>query len=233
MRGDEAYPPTATFQPQGLQEAQTQYLSQQQAAGTQYGRPQPVPVPPPEQQYYQPQPQPPQRQRGNGVIIALLSTIVVLLAAIGGWLLYDSSVFHRSSTPSTRPTVVETVVVPPSDAGTAAEPSTKSRASSQTSEGADSGQRASLADLPGNATPVGNGGDTKFTSQATGSEHTSSPFAEAVGEAFRDEYYKTKKPPTSLHVYSPVTKKTYSMKCTVSNNIATCIGGNRAIVYVW
>lgn len=46
VRGDEAYPPTATFQPQGLQEAQTQYLSQQQAAGTQYGRPQPVPVPP-------------------------------------------------------------------------------------------------------------------------------------------------------------------------------------------
>lgn len=199
---------------------QNQWQPTQQYAAPSQPRPEPVP---PEELYaaqqpqYAPAPAPtPQKQKGNGVVIALLSLIVLLLLGIAGWLAWDSGIFDRSPAQSERPTVVETVVVPPSPAAQD-----------------DNQQRASKSDLPNGASQVGQDGQGKFSSQAVGSSVTSEAFTLAVGDAFRAEYNKTHTPPTTVRAYSPITKQNYTMTCKTSNNIAKCTGGNNAVVYVW
>ena len=69
----------------------------------------------------------------------------------------------------------------------------------------------------------------------TGNSSTSCPFAKNVADAVWEEDIGARY--LTVRAYSPTTKKTYTMNCTLgsmSGSDATykCTGGNNAVVYV-
>ncbi|MCV7278336.1 hypothetical protein H7J88_01585 [Mycolicibacterium flavescens] len=83
--------------------------------------------------------------------------------------------------------------------------------------------------LPPGAVVCSESGSGRFAAAARGNDVTSCPFADAVRDAVRSTGESF---PRTVTAYSPVTHKTYSMRCT-GDDLITCRGGNDAVVYVY
>ncbi|SEH48078.1 hypothetical protein SAMN04489835_0305 [Mycolicibacterium rutilum] len=83
--------------------------------------------------------------------------------------------------------------------------------------------------LPPGAVVCSESGSGRFSVAARGNDVTSCPFADAVRDAVRSSADSF---PRTVTAYSPVTQKTYAMRCTGSD-LVTCRGGNDAVVYVY
>ncbi len=93
---------------------------------------------------------------------------------------------------------------------------------------------AQRAALPANAQlcPATSGPSGSFSRSAAGSPTTSCPFAEQV----RLAYVASGPPnasPRQIRAYSPVTGQFYDVTCAASGSVATCTGGDFAIVYIF
>lgn len=144
------------------------------------------------------------------VIVAGLGVTVLMLSRGGG------GSGHSSSTPTVAAGV--TVAAPTAPAPTAGTAT----------------PQASTVTLPPDARvcPSTSGPAGDYRSSAAGSQITSCQFAEAVRMA-----YGQSGPPSAtprvVTAFSPVTGQSYQMTCTASGPMATCTGGNDAVVYVY
>ncbi|WP_051179134.1 hypothetical protein [Nocardia concava] len=89
--------------------------------------------------------------------------------------------------------------------------------------------------LPAGATPCPQkyavqGG---YANSATGNTGTSCPFAEEVRRAYADAASGRQGSEITVVAVSPVTGRSYTMKCTAAGKLVTCGGGDNAVVYVY
>ncbi|MET9488172.1 protein kinase [Nocardia sp. NPDC006630] len=167
-----------------------------------------------------PEPAPSYRPRRKSMAAPIsIGVLVVAIAAIAGavgWQVLDHS---RSESPST--TVAQgdpSITVPLSG------PKASTAPPAQTT-----------VQLPAGSTPCPlvypalNG----FTGSAIGSTVTSCPFAEQVRQAYAEATAGRPGSASSVVVVSPVTNRAYTMNCTATGKLVTCIGGENAVVYVY
>lgn len=89
--------------------------------------------------------------------------------------------------------------------------------------------------LPVGATPCPTafGPLNGLTVSAIGSTVTSCPFAEEVRRAYASATGNTPGAAATVVAVSPVTGRSYTMNCTATGKLVTCIGGENAVVYVY
>lgn len=201
--------------------------------------------------YYEEEPKP--RSRARAALGPVLATVVVLLAlaVVGtiGWQRFaggDSAAPTAAGPNATAvaptagltgapaPTGPATTTRPDPTTTTAPRSSTTTGSSSTTSASRTSTTSATTSagavGLPAGASPCDQGSaSTPYSRTATGSGATSCGFAEAVQEA----YSAAGGTPQSVEAVSPVTGRRYTMNCTPSGEVVTCVGGDNAVVYVY
>ncbi|WIM68406.1 hypothetical protein QP027_03135 [Corynebacterium breve] len=170
------------------------------------------------------QPSPPQKSRGGLIAATVAATLAVVLIA-GAVIAYFLGAFGTGN--SARPTVYEIVTE------TAASSATQEPSSEAPSEP----DRPTALALPGGAVAVSGEavrGEAagEFLNVYTGSSVTSAPFAESVGQAFREHEANTGETNGTISAYSSVTGRSYQMTCTDNGSYVTCRGGNNAVVYI-
>nr|WP_235916467.1 serine/threonine-protein kinase [Spelaeibacter cavernicola] len=143
----------------------------------------------------------------------LLTLLVVALLAIGGvvaWLVISES---KSDTAASAPTSSTLPASPAAIAPAAPAPVTA---------------------LPSEAQPCSSvfGTTGAYRTSAAGNDVTSCPFSEEVRRAYAASGSPTPQP-RSVVATSPVTGLTYTMTCTANGALATCTGGDGAVVYVY
>ena len=85
--------------------------------------------------------------------------------------------------------------------------------------------------VPPYSTPCTSGSSGyELSNSAAGSSQTSCAFAEVVRSAYATQ--QRRGGTVIINAYSPVTKETYRMTCT-GTRVATCKGGNNAVVYLY
>ncbi|MEU0539369.1 serine/threonine-protein kinase [Nocardia sp. NPDC005978] len=170
---------------------------------------------------YDPAPPPAYRPRRRSVAVpAAIGVLVVAVAAIAGavgWQVLDSS--RDEDSPTTA----------------ASEGPGYTTSQSQPRTTATTAPTTTAAQLPAGATPcpvvypVLNG----YTGSAIGSTVTSCPFAEEVRRVYADSTSGRPGSASSVVAVSPVTNRAYTMNCTATGKLVTCIGGENAVVYVY
>ncbi|WP_309231847.1 protein kinase [Nocardia sp. SYP-A9097] len=211
--------------PQGAQQESRQQAwghAQQQQDFPYAPTPDPSLYPTSEHPRIDPEPPPPyQRSQGKSMAVPIwISVLVVAIAAIAGavgWQVLDRS---RNEAPSVtvaqdNPSFTVPLSQPRNPATSTSAPTTV-----QLPVGASPCQLAY---------PVLNG----YTGSATGSAVTSCPFAEEVRRSYADATTGRPGTASSVVVVSPVTNRAYTMNCTATGKLVTCIGGENAVVYVY
>ena len=179
-----------------------------------------------------PPPEPDRRSgvaRGAGILLLILTSVVV-----GALLAYLALTQLRGDEPSGAGSSEETAqeqgssTQSPSQSPSSAE-SSPAEASSSTSSSSSSTTAERTGELPSGATACGGAKDGIAVGRTT--SVTSCPFAVAVRDAYLaadpgDDGSAT------LEVRSPVTGRSYSMRCT-GDVVTTCTGGNDASVVLY
>ncbi|MFB7717429.1 protein kinase [Nocardia sp. NPDC056100] len=169
-----------------------------------------------------PPPRPYKRSGRKSMAVPIsIGVLVVAIAAIAGAVGWQ--VLDRSGNEAPSVTVAQgnpSYTAPTSQPRTSTAPSTTSTAPVQLPAGASPCQLSY---------PVLNG----YTGSATGSTVTSCPFAEEVRRAYADATTGRPGTTSSVVVVSPVTNRAYTMNCTATGKLVTCIGGENAVVYVY
>lgn len=190
---------------------------------------------PQEQEYPQGQgyPQGPQNtggHRGNGMGIALVIVVVLLVIALGVLLATQwNNIFGTSADgeDATATPVTTTVVVP----GGSGEDSTSTPRTTSASRA-----RPTSAALPGGVAAVNsaalNGEPTGNFNSIWLSGPTTAGFAENVRNAYVNAYRVDRKTNQTVSASSPTTGLTYTMTCVDQGSYIHCTGGNNANVYI-
>ncbi|GAB3703342.1 hypothetical protein [Corynebacterium nasicanis] len=93
-------------------------------------------------------------------------------------------------------------------------------------------QAVPAGSIPANAAARDNAPTGDYNSVWRGTSVTSEPFANAVRDAFVENYLATGDTDATLQVYSSVTGATYTMTCRDTGSYVTCTGGNNAVVHI-
>ena len=188
-------------------------------------RPAPVPTQayygPPQQNWPQQAPPPaqyppPQQQQSKSstvpIMVALLVVAILALGGVVGWLLFSKPNNDNSSR-----SAGTTSAAVPTGANGSAIPTTQPPPGLTLPPGA--------KECP---SVYGQTGD--YHKSAMGNDKTSCPFAEEVRFA-----YARGAPGQSREIkaVSPVTHTEYTMSCSASGKLVTCVGGDNAVVYVY
>ena len=152
-----------------------------------------------------PQPQ----QKGNGVFVAVVSGLVVIVVLLVAALLWMMVGFNEGEKSSSLQTVTETVAQQPNTVPAADQPK-----------------------LAEQSQPSGRLAGGSLQSAWPGTSVTSNQFTARVHAAYVNYRSSTGKVSGTVRVYSPVTGKTYDMWCGPSNGLIRCSGGNNAVVYI-
>lgn len=206
-----------------------------------------APQPQPLQQHFQPQPQvqpqftfeaaPDKGRPILPVVIIILTLVLVVLLSVA---VFVYSTFKDSPITDSNSSSEESSSTAESTAETVTETATKTTSTSQTSSeterGKPPGERPTEAKLPSVAEPVNesarNDAQAGYLVNLYKSGPTSDEFANAVHQAY---LFNFSTPPTkehSIRVESPVTGKTYDMKCRDEGSYVHCSGGQGANVYI-
>ena len=149
----------------------------------------------------------PQAARSHAIAIGIGAIVVLLVLVAGAWAMWASSRGVSGEAVAARDT--------------------------QTSGTSSAG--GSVA-LPAGAVPCPAimGRTADLTKSARGNDVTSCPFAEETRIAYA-RGGASSSAERAIEVYSPVTKKRYSMSCrkTGPGTLVTCAGGNDAVVYLY
>ena len=155
--------------------------------------------------------------RANWMLPAVIAAAVVVLTAVLGLTVLLAS---RSPEPAGKSLSAPTIaagVPPPRTAPIRTQPPAAARVVLPP------GARV----CPPLSGPVG-----AYATSAAGTDVTSCEFAESVREAYGRSGPPGAKP-RMVNAYSPVTRKWYAMTCSAGGAMATCTGGNDAVVYAY
>jgi serine/threonine-protein kinase len=168
-----------------------------------------------------------QQQTGPGttrqswvVPAVVAAAVAVIVTAVGLTVLIATRGTPAAGGPAPTPTVAAGVTPSPPSAP----------ASTRASVGA----AAPGAALPPNARacPTASGPVGDYLNSAAGTSVTSCDFAEAVRRAY-GQSGPPSPVPRSVRAYSPITHTWYAMTCSADGPLATCTGGDDAIVYAY
>ncbi|WP_345497849.1 serine/threonine-protein kinase [Nocardia callitridis] len=161
------------------------------------------------------------------VLVAVLTMVVIAVAGVVGWQMFGS--LDTSSNTAGAGT----------EEPAPQEPAAPGPASSAPPTGATT-TKSKPPTLPAGAKECEpeSGGQTTgtFVNVASGSSVTSCEFAEEVRKRYAEVGTAdsiSRDAPRSVVATSPVTGRTYTMKCETEKQVVTCNGGDNAIVYVY
>lgn len=184
-----------------------------------------------------------EKQRSPMLMVLVIVTVLVfIILASAAFLAYKTmseppiSALDNTTSSAAETTAASEATSERKTSSTTSSATTSKSSSEKPTPGAAPGSRPAKANLPDAATPVNSaaqsGAEAGYLVNLYKSGDTSDEFANAVHQKYLEEYAK---PPTDVHTVtakSPVTGKTYEMKCKDEGSYVHCQGGVGAHVYI-